>query len=245
MSDANPYTFINVPRHEISNNMVCATSKASDQPAHRRSLIRAFASRLNILWVFLKATDRTSFGVTKLKSRLQRLVWVYTCQNATLLKFTCHGSNLNPLSRSPGSAPAFNIFVSYHGVCFCIFRLIRWLRLLPFFCLVPLLPALNMAAYWSLEGMVAVMAATVMVATVMVAAGVANMADSSEDTIKADLLAADTIGKLWAEWDTLTAAESEVMESSVAVDSLAAVGSLVVVDSLEVVQSLVVPELAE
>ena len=37
------------PVHEISNNMVCATSKASDQPAHMRSLIRAFASRLNIL----------------------------------------------------------------------------------------------------------------------------------------------------------------------------------------------------
>ena len=29
--------------------MVCATSKASDQPAHTRSLIRAFACRLNIL----------------------------------------------------------------------------------------------------------------------------------------------------------------------------------------------------
>ena len=36
------------PRHEISNNVVCATSKASDQPAHTRSLIRTFASRLNI-----------------------------------------------------------------------------------------------------------------------------------------------------------------------------------------------------
>ena len=36
-------------RHEISNNVVCATSKASDQPAHTRSLIRAFANRLNIL----------------------------------------------------------------------------------------------------------------------------------------------------------------------------------------------------
>ena len=33
---------------EISNNVVCATSKASDQPAHTRSLIRAFASRLSI-----------------------------------------------------------------------------------------------------------------------------------------------------------------------------------------------------
>ena len=30
------------PRHEISNNVVCATSKASDQPGH---------SRLNILFL--------------------------------------------------------------------------------------------------------------------------------------------------------------------------------------------------
>ena len=34
------------PRHEISNNVVCATSKGSDQPAHTRSLIRAFALSL-------------------------------------------------------------------------------------------------------------------------------------------------------------------------------------------------------
>ena len=37
------------PRHEISNNVVCATSNGLDQPAHMRSLIRAFASPLNIL----------------------------------------------------------------------------------------------------------------------------------------------------------------------------------------------------
>ena len=37
------------PWHEISNNVVCATSKGSDQPAHTRSLIKAFLSRLNIL----------------------------------------------------------------------------------------------------------------------------------------------------------------------------------------------------
>ena len=35
--------------HEISNNVVCAISKASDQHAHMRSLIRAFASRLSII----------------------------------------------------------------------------------------------------------------------------------------------------------------------------------------------------
>ena len=35
--------------HFCTNNVVCATSKASDLPAHTRSLIRAFASRLSIL----------------------------------------------------------------------------------------------------------------------------------------------------------------------------------------------------
>ena len=34
--------------------MVCATSKASDQPAHKGSLIRAFASPLNILLISVK-----------------------------------------------------------------------------------------------------------------------------------------------------------------------------------------------
>ena len=34
------------PQHKISNNVVCVTSKDSDQTT--RSLIRAFASRLNI-----------------------------------------------------------------------------------------------------------------------------------------------------------------------------------------------------
>ena len=36
-------------RHEIPNHVVCAASKTSDQPARTCSLIRAFASRLNIL----------------------------------------------------------------------------------------------------------------------------------------------------------------------------------------------------
>ena len=39
------------PWHEISNNVVCATSKGADQPVHTHSLIRVFASRLNILWL--------------------------------------------------------------------------------------------------------------------------------------------------------------------------------------------------
>ena len=63
--------------HEISNNMVCATSKASDQPAHTRSLIRAFACPLSILW--LLSYWLNIFGDSKLERRLYRLAWVYTC----------------------------------------------------------------------------------------------------------------------------------------------------------------------
>ena len=37
------------PVHENSNNVVCATSKALDQPVHMHSLIRAFVSCLSIL----------------------------------------------------------------------------------------------------------------------------------------------------------------------------------------------------
>ena len=47
-------TGIGPDKHTFSVNLTflnygCGTSKGSDQPAHMRSLIRAFASRLNIL----------------------------------------------------------------------------------------------------------------------------------------------------------------------------------------------------
>ena len=50
---------------------------------------------LLVAWIFNEcyATDWTSFWVSKLKRRLHRLVWVYTCQNATLLEITCRFSN--------------------------------------------------------------------------------------------------------------------------------------------------------
>ena len=37
------------PVFEISNNVVCPTSKGSDQPTHTRCLIRVFARHLNFL----------------------------------------------------------------------------------------------------------------------------------------------------------------------------------------------------
>ena len=60
--------------------------------------IRAVWSEpLLVAWIFYdcQVIDRTSFGVFKLKRRMHRLVWVYTCQNATLLEITCRGSDFN------------------------------------------------------------------------------------------------------------------------------------------------------
>ena len=78
------------PQPEISKNVVCGTNKDSDQLAHMHSQIWAFASQLSILC--LLSHWQTSFGVSKLKRRLHRLTWIYTCQNTTLLEITCHGS---------------------------------------------------------------------------------------------------------------------------------------------------------
>ena len=49
--DRNVYRRSTNVQNEPSNNVVCATSKDSDQPVHTRSLIRAFASYLNIILV--------------------------------------------------------------------------------------------------------------------------------------------------------------------------------------------------
>ena len=61
---------LNEPRHEICNNLVCATTKASDQPAYMLSLITSFASSMSLKLM----TDRTVFGDSKLIGRLHSLV---------------------------------------------------------------------------------------------------------------------------------------------------------------------------
>ena len=56
--------------------------------------IRAVWSKpLQVTWIFYdcSSTYQTSFWVIKLNSELHRFVWVYTCQNATLLEITCRG----------------------------------------------------------------------------------------------------------------------------------------------------------
>ena len=73
-------------------------AKGSDQPAHMRSLIRAFASCLNFYHSL--ATDQTSFGVSKLKKRLHRVLgslhvkmthlWISHVEALILLSFPCN-----------------------------------------------------------------------------------------------------------------------------------------------------------
>ena len=95
----------NEPVHEIANNVVCATSKASDHPAHTRSLVRAFASRLRTMIVKLLTEQHLEFLSLNGGCRLAR---VYTCQNATLLEITCRSSNIRyhqtPLKLELGSS---------------------------------------------------------------------------------------------------------------------------------------------
>ena len=79
-------------QHKISKNVICATSKDSGQLAHSWSLVRAFACRLNFLWVF--ATDWTSFEVSKLIRRMHRLVRVkipHWWKSPAAAKFTNYG----------------------------------------------------------------------------------------------------------------------------------------------------------
>ena len=70
------------------------------QPAKPQISLRIradWSEPLLVAWMFYycRATDWTSFGVSKLIRRLHRLVWVITCQKATLLEITCHGSYMN------------------------------------------------------------------------------------------------------------------------------------------------------
>ena len=60
-----------------------ATSKGSDQPAHTRSLIRAFVSRLTILWLRYWP-----------KLELSRLIWVWAdSSESALVKISQNGRN--------------------------------------------------------------------------------------------------------------------------------------------------------
>ena len=67
------------------------------RPAKAQTSLRiraVWSEPLLLAWIFYEcwATQWISFRVSKLKRGLHRLVWVCTCQNATFLEITCHGS---------------------------------------------------------------------------------------------------------------------------------------------------------
>ena len=78
----------------ISDNVVCATSKGSDQPARMRSLIRAFSSSLYNLRVLYKLLREHHLEFLSLKGGCTGSFesTLKSCQNATLLEITCRGS---------------------------------------------------------------------------------------------------------------------------------------------------------
>ena len=74
------------------------------RPAKAQTSLRIHAvwsEPLLYAWIFYEyyATNWTSFGVSKLKRRLHRLVWAYSCQNGTLMEISCRGSFLFVLGK--------------------------------------------------------------------------------------------------------------------------------------------------
>ena len=86
---------INEPQHEISNNVVCGTSKGSDQPAHMRSLFRTFVGWSLEYSMTVKLLTEKHLEFLSLLGGDTGLSKVYSCQNTTLLEITCHGSLIN------------------------------------------------------------------------------------------------------------------------------------------------------
>ena len=71
---------INIEPRHISNNVVCATSKASDQPAHMRSLIRRLLSKYHIVGNHVSWKSRVMADITS-QDPLSSFNWVVDKSN--------------------------------------------------------------------------------------------------------------------------------------------------------------------
>ena len=104
------------PQHEISNNVVCATSKGSDQPAHTSSLIRAVASRLNILLTEHHLEFLSLKGGCTVSSESFHIKMSYCWKS-------CHGSyviyhgNMNELYLVTKDSPVGEEVIFYTLIC--------------------------------------------------------------------------------------------------------------------------------
>ena len=79
------------PWHEISNNVVCATSKDSDQPAHTGSLIRASACCLNILCLKKGCTGSSESTLVKMPHCWKYYVAAHLlCVRAAMARLCLH-----------------------------------------------------------------------------------------------------------------------------------------------------------
>ena len=67
---------------------------AKAQTSLRKCAVWSEPLQVALIFYEWSATGWTAFRFSKLKSRLYRLAWVYTCRNATLLEITCHGSDM-------------------------------------------------------------------------------------------------------------------------------------------------------
>ena len=76
-------------RYEISNNVVCVTSKGSDQPVHMRSLIRAFTSLSNILSTLDKQRICVNTQLKSSKKQLKLKVCVLKSNSNDRYAITC------------------------------------------------------------------------------------------------------------------------------------------------------------
>ena len=86
-------------QHKLSRGMRFPTMWYV-QPAKPQTslcICAVWSEPLLVAWIFYDclASLWTPFGVSKLNGKLHRLIWVCTCQNATLLEITCCGSNVN------------------------------------------------------------------------------------------------------------------------------------------------------
>ena len=72
-----PRKYIIEPWHEISNNVVCGTSKASDQPTHMHNLIRAFDMRFPTMWYVGPAKPQISLRICTVWSEPLLVAWIF------------------------------------------------------------------------------------------------------------------------------------------------------------------------
>ena len=86
-SKTNSIKMLHLRCDKISNNVICTTSKGSDQPAHMRSQIRAFACGLNILWLTKQHLELLSLKGGCTGSSESTLVKTPNCQKSGYCSF--------------------------------------------------------------------------------------------------------------------------------------------------------------